>query len=239
MARTTRTTSVARAALVAVPLALLGAAALWLASPETVQAASPTQLAVQTATAGAETSGGPAQAEGTGRTLATAQHDWPLPGWLTTFDPEERELTFAERTELTFVGQRILDAVSPFDWRAYATFKVGCHWDGCPIGVALSYSDGSIVVMFAPDAFIHGEAFLHALAAHELAHVWQYAAGHDSSTVIDEETAWLNGWPDYELEADCLAAFWGWPADRFASYWDCPSEWQEKVGAAYQANPLP
>jgi hypothetical protein len=185
----------------------------------------------------------------TGVTTEQKADDRLLPSWLDEWDPEERDLTPSEHQELLAVAEAVLDRVSPFDWRAYNTVEVRCWYrylpperTECSPGMAL-WDERGMHVLIAPQAFLLGEAYLHELAAHELAHIWQWIAWkeirYQSSSLFNGLGPAEYGHPDSELEADCLAVFWGWPAEVRDAYWDCPPEWVERVGAAYQAHPLP
>lgn len=132
----------------------------------------------------------------------------------------------------------------------------------CPDGVTTVYTDGTIQVDIAPHTFTHGEKYMRNLVAHELAHVWQFVTGHDSGAFsAPQETQWyfitldgrvttreitmggpsmedLHGFPALELEADCLAAYWGHLPTHGGAYWDCTEHWALVAGSAYEANPL-
>jgi hypothetical protein len=161
-----------------------------------------------------------------------------LPDWVADWDPDERDITLTEWFELLFVVAELFDRTSPFDWRAHTSIDVRCI-EPCPPAFVQLLVDGRSRTTFAPDAFTRGEEYLLALAAHELAHVWQFAVGHDSTSVLGGIGPEYFGFPDDELEADCLAAHWGWPARPYESYWNCPADQQAAAGAAYEANPLP
>lgn len=152
-----------------------------------------------------------------------------IPGWAYGW---EGEIDFAQKTELSIAAVRIADMVSPFRWRDHTSIRIvecyDCEW----VGRAVYYTDGSIEVDMTPEAFSYGETFALTVMAHELAHVWQYATGRDSSVLFD---GFIGGLAAAELEADCIAAGWGWP-EQF--YWDCPEEYLNDAAAAYAANPL-
>jgi hypothetical protein len=161
-----------------------------------------------------------------------------IPTWVETWYREDRDLTLTEQVELYFAATRLLDQVAPFNWRNHASLTVRCT-DDCPYGVVTLWGDGSIELTLAPQAFAYGDASLRNIAAHELAHVWQFATGRHISTEFEDLGNQLTpSIPGYELEADCLAAWWGYPAEPGVSYWDCPPEWIAIAGAIYQADPL-
>ena len=122
----------------------------------------------------------------------------------------------------------VADEVVPFDWRAAGvTLAIACrpaHGSACPIGMA--YRSERTIVLSPHVRWLTVEA-LQVLVAHEFAHAWQWDRPWPAGSLIALADVWMpQGAPLSELEADCIAAVWGYVAPRNVglAYWVCPAE---------------
>jgi hypothetical protein len=160
--------------------------------------------------------------------------------------PRADLLSDFDRRALRTHVERVADRVAPFDWRAEGVrFEIRClvvDAEPCRPGVA-SFKDGATTITFVPSvAFLTDEA-LAVLVAHELAHAWQFSqspARELGSALFDLNVDLPEGVPLEELEADCLAAVWGYvaPAGSGLAYWTCPTSAWFEVAADWRASPL-
>jgi hypothetical protein len=153
----------------------------------------------------------------------------------------------AERHALRRRVENVADRVAPFDWRALGiTFGIGCHpveGHACPLGVAIPTAGGGRI-MLAPTAAYLTEAGIEVVIAHELAHLWQFGRHPQhvpGSIVMALELERPAGVDPAELEADCLAAAWGYAldGDTTLSYWTCPPDAVAAAEAAFLASTSP
>lgn len=153
----------------------------------------------------------------------------------------------AERHALRRRVETVADRIAPFDWRTLGiTFGIGCYpvqGHACPLGVAIPTA-GPGRIMLAPTAAYLTEAGIEVVVAHELAHLWQFGRHPQhapGSIVMALELERPTGVDPAELEADCLAAAWGYAleGDTTLSYWTCPPAAVAAVGAAFLASMSP
>jgi hypothetical protein len=143
-------------------------------------------------------------------------------------------------------AERTADRVAPFDWRAHGvTLSIGCHPVEalpCPLGVAIPTGATTHIVLSPLIAYLTDGA-LQTVIAHELAHVWQFSlmsARRPGSALVGIDVEQPEGVESAELEADCLAAAWGFgpPDGAEPGYWQCPVLARIATAAAWRAAPL-
>jgi hypothetical protein len=197
---------------------------------------------------------------GSGWVMAVPVDDGPLPAVATAWHldrtggvPVEMLLARAERlpaAERRMLEQRVIrvaDRVAAFDWRAHGVdLMIGCAPVGeqsCPIGVAIPEGESARIVLSPLVAYLTDDA-LATVIAHELAHVWQFSRSQErvpGAALAGLKVPRPEGTDPAELEADCLAAVWGFapPPGVIIGYWACPPRARIAVTTAWRAAPLP
>lgn len=166
-----------------------------------------------------------------------------LPAWAS--EPE-RPLAIDEIVEANFLLQRIADEMVPFDWREHATVEIveclgGCWYLG--LATPLVWVDGGglagVKVTVSSEVFYDGLDQVRWVVTHELAHVWQFAVEDQRPTTPFDEAGEYYEIDPWELEADCLAAFWGEKEWQYGGYWYCHDFAVMVAGEEYLKFPLP